>query len=316
MRRRDFIAGLGAAAWPLAARAQQPNKVRRIGVLMGFSEQDSEARRWVDALERKLAELGWKEGIDLRIEYRWLPRNPPDQLRAYAAEMENLNPDAILVTNPPTLSFTSVATRTIPIVFANVTSASLERHYDNVTGIIAVEPQVAEKWVSVLKELVPGIERVGFLNAPTSTPKEFFQHIEAAAASHGLKLVPTAASGPTLDTTIAQFAAEPNGGLIVMPSFITALLRPRIIRAAAQYRVPAIYGHRFFAAQGGLISYGTDIAQSFAQAASYIDRILKGERPPTCHYNLPPGTISSSISRPPRRWGSTYRSTCSRLPTR
>ena len=145
MRRRDFIAGLGAAAWPLAARAQQPNKVRRIGVLMGFSEQDSEARRWVDALERKLAELGWKEGIDLRIEYRWLPRNLPDQLRAYAAEMENLNPDAILVTNPPTLSFTSVATRTIPIVFANVTSASLERHYDNVTGIIAVEPQVGRK---------------------------------------------------------------------------------------------------------------------------------------------------------------------------
>jgi putative tryptophan/tyrosine transport system substrate-binding protein len=225
-------------------------------------------------------ELGWKEGIDLRIEYRWLPRNPPDQLRAYAAEMVNFNPDAILVTNPPTLAFTSTTTRTIPIVFVNVTSKSLERHYGNVTGIIAVEPQVAEKWVSVLKEFVPRIERVGILNAPTSTPNEFFQHIEAAAASHGLKLVPTVASGRTLDTTIAEFAAEPNGGLVVMPSFITAILRPRIIAAAAQYRVPAIYGHRFFAAEGGLISYGTDIAQSFAQAASYIDRILKGEASP------------------------------------
>jgi putative ABC transport system substrate-binding protein len=222
--------------------------------------------------------LGWKEGIDLLIEYR---RPRPDRLRADAADIVNLNPDAILVTTPPTLASTAVATRTIPIVFANVTSANLERHYGNITGIIAVEPQVAEKWVSVLKELVPGIERVGFLNVQTSTPKEFFQHIEVAAASHGLKLVPTAVSGPgpTVDATIAQFAAEPNGGLVVMPSYVTAILRPRIIAAAAQYRVPAIYGHRFFAAEGGLICYGTDIAQSFAQAASYIDRILKGETP-------------------------------------
>jgi putative tryptophan/tyrosine transport system substrate-binding protein len=297
MRRREFIAGLGtaAAAWPLAARAQQGGRVRRIGVLMGSSEQESEARRRVVAFERKLAELGWKEGIDLRIEYRWLPRSSPDQLRAYAAEMVSLSADAILVTNPPTLAYTSSATRTIPIVFANVTSANLERHYDNVTGIIAIEPQVAEKWVAVFKELVPGIERVGFLNAPTSTPKEFFQHIDSAAASHGLKLIPVALplpGGSTLDTTIAQFAAEPNGGLVVMPSFITALIRPRIIAAAAQYRVPAIYGHRFFAAEGGLISYGTDIAQSFAQAASYIDRILKGETPadlplqPSSRYDL------------------------------
>jgi len=229
--------------------------------------------------------LGWKTGIDLRIEYRW-PGNSSNRLRAHAAEIVNLNPDAILVSNELTLAFTSGATRTIPIVFANVTNPRLERHYDNVTGIIAVEPQVAEKWVSVLKELVPGIERVGFLNVPTSTRKEFFAHIDTAAASYGLKLVPTAASGPGLDTTIvgpeatiAQFAADPNGGLVVMPSFITAILRARIIKAAAQYRVPAIYGHRFFAAEGGLISYGTDIAQCFAQAASYIDRILKGETP-------------------------------------
>jgi putative tryptophan/tyrosine transport system substrate-binding protein len=124
------------------------------------------------------------------------------------------------------------------------------------------------------------------MSTDPSTRKEFFQHIDAAAASHGLKLVSMATSGPRLDTTIvgpdtriAQFAAEPNGGLVVMPSFMTAILRPRIIAAAAQYRVPAIYGHRFFAAEGGLISYGTDIAQSFAQAASHIDRILKGETP-------------------------------------
>ncbi len=283
MRRREFIAGL-AVAWPFAARAQQPDNVRRIGVLMGLSEQDPEASRRVDALERKLAELGWKEGIDLRIEYRWLPRNPPDQLRAYAAEMVNLNADAILVTNEPTLAFTSVATRTTPIVFANVTYAGIGRHFDNVTGIIAIEPQVVEKWVSVLRDLVPGIERVGFMHAPPGAPEDFLQAAEAAAAAHGLKLAPVALprpgpGEPTLETTIAQFAAEPNGGLVVMPSFITALLRLRIIRATARYRVPAIYGHRFFTADGGLISYGTDIAQSFAQAASYIDRILKGETP-------------------------------------
>jgi putative tryptophan/tyrosine transport system substrate-binding protein len=282
MRRREFIGGLGsAAAWPLAARAQQPDKVRRIGVIMGFSVQNSEAKRRVAAFERTLAELGWKDGIDLEIEYRW-PGNPPDRLRADIAEIVNLNPDAILVTNEPTLSFTSVATSTIPIVFVNVTYAGLARHYDNVTGIIAIEPQVAEKWVLVLKDLVPGIERVGFFHAPPSAPEEFLRSVEAAAASHGLKIVSAAMSrpgGPVLETTIAEFAAEPNGGLVVMPSFITATLRPRIIRAAAQNRVPAIYGHRFFTAEGGLISYGPDIAQSFAQAASYIDRILKGETP-------------------------------------
>jgi putative tryptophan/tyrosine transport system substrate-binding protein len=160
MRRREFIGGLGsAAAWPLAARAQQPDKVRRIGVIMGFSVQNSEAKRRVAAFERTLAELGWKDGIDLEIEYRW-PGNPADRLRADVAEIVNLNPDAILVTNEPTLSFTSVATSTIPIVFVNVTYAGLARHYENVTGIIAIEPQVAEKWVSVLKDLVPGIESV------------------------------------------------------------------------------------------------------------------------------------------------------------
>jgi putative tryptophan/tyrosine transport system substrate-binding protein len=198
---------------------------------MGFFEQGSEARRWVAAFEQKLAELDWKVGTDLRIEYRW---PPPDRLSANAADIVNLNPDAILVTSPPTLASASTATRTIPIVFANVTSANLERHYDNVTGVIAVEPQVAEKWVSVLKELVPTIERVAL---PASTPKEFFQQIEAAADSHGLKLVrmdfPTRASGLSPDTTIAPFASEPNGGLVVMPSYIIARVRSRIIAAAS-----------------------------------------------------------------------------------
>jgi putative tryptophan/tyrosine transport system substrate-binding protein len=279
MRRRDLIAGLcGAMAWPLAAQAQQPDKLRRIGVLMGFSEPNFEARRWVAAFETRLAELGWKEGIDLQIEYRW-PGNRPDRLHADVAEIVRLNPDAILVSNEPTLAFTSVATRAIPIVFANVTLGGLARHYNNVTGIIAIEPEVAEKWVSVLKDFVPGIERLGFLYGSASAPKEFLQRVEEATASRGLKLVPMVARRATLDATIAQFAAEPNGGLVVMPSFVTAILRPRIVAAAAQYRVPAIYGHRFFVAEGGLISFGTDIAQSFAQAASSIDRILKGETP-------------------------------------
>jgi putative ABC transport system substrate-binding protein len=194
MRRREFIAGVGSAAsWPLAAPAQQPDKVRRIGVIMGFSVQNSEAGRRVATFERKLAELGWKAGIDLQIEYRW-PGNPVDRLRADIAEIVSLNPDAILVTNEPTLSFTSVATSTVPIVFANVTLAVLARHYDNVTGIIAIEPKVAEKWVSVLKDLVPGIERVGFLHAPPRAPQDFLQQVEAAAASHGLMFVPVAMS--------------------------------------------------------------------------------------------------------------------------
>ena len=173
MRRRDFITGVaGASAWPLAARAQQSDKVRRIGVIMGFAVQNSEAERRVAAFERKLAELGWKDGIDLQIEYRW-PGNPPGRLRADIAEILKSNTDAILVTNEPTLSFTSVASSTIPIVFANVTNALLARHYNNVTGIIAIEPQVAENGFRCSKTSCLGLNASAFCMRYPALPKIF-----------------------------------------------------------------------------------------------------------------------------------------------
>jgi putative ABC transport system substrate-binding protein len=287
MKRRAFITLLGgAAAWPMAARAQQADRVRRVGVLMGLSDQDyPEAKRWIAAFERKLAELGWKEGTDLLIDYRW-PGGSPDRLRAHAAELVSFNPDALLASNSPTLAFLGTATTTIPIVFANVLG-TLARQSGNITGVLPVDPQITEKWVSVLKELAPDIERLAFVCAQYNISGEFARGVETAADQYGLKVVPIPASRASVNSAIAKFAAEPHGGMVVMPDFVTAVLRERIIAAAAQYRLPAIYGHRFFATDFGLMSYGTDIAESFSQAALYIDRILKGEKPADLTLQLP-----------------------------
>jgi len=278
MQRRKFITLLGGAiaARPFAATAQQAVRVRRVGVLMGVSDQDLEAKRWIAAFERKLAELGWREGTDLMIDYRW-PGNPPDRLRAQAAELVSLNPDALLASNSPTLAFLRTATTTIPIVFVNVLGV-LARQSDNNTGVLPVEPQIARKWVLFLKELMPDIERLAFVCAQYNIAGEFARGVETTADQYGLKVVPIAAS-PSVNSAIAKFAADPRSGMIVMPDFVTAAVRDRIILAATQYRLPAIYGHRFFATNFGLMSYGTDIAESFSQAALYIDRILKGEKP-------------------------------------
>jgi putative ABC transport system substrate-binding protein len=287
MHRREFITvlGSGSVAWPFAATAQLGDRVRRVGVLMGFSDRNPEAKRWVTVFERKLGELGWKEGTDLLIDYRW-PGSPPDRLRAHAAELVSLNPEALLASNSPTLAFLGTATRTIPIVFANV-SGVLARQSGNITGVLPVEPQITEKWVSVIKELVPDIKRLAFVCAQYNISGEFVRGVEIAADRYGLKVVPIAASRPSVNSAIAKFAAEPHGGMVVMPDFVTAVLRDLIITAATQYRLPAIYGHRFFATDYGLMSYGTDIAESFSQAALYVDRILKGEKPADLPLQLP-----------------------------
>jgi putative tryptophan/tyrosine transport system substrate-binding protein len=287
IRRREFITLLGgaAAAWPVAARAQQDGRVRRVGVLMGYDERDPEAKRWVTAFERRLGELGWKKGTDLLIDYRW-PGGPPDRLRAHAAELVSLNPEALLASNSPTLAFLGTATRTIPIVFANV-SGVLARQDGNKTGVLPVEPQITEKWVSILQELVPDMGRLAFVCAQYNISGEFVRGVETAADHYGVKVVAIPASRSSINSAIAKFAAEPHGGMVVMPDFVTAILRDGIIAAAMQYRLPAIYGHRFFATDYGLMSYGTDIAESFSQAALYIDRILKGEKPADLPLQLP-----------------------------
>jgi putative ABC transport system substrate-binding protein len=198
----------------------------------------------------------------------------------------SLNPEALLASNSPTLAFLATATRTIPIVFANVTGI-LARQGGNITGVLPVEPQITEKWVSILKELAPDIERLAFVCAQYNLSSAFARGVENAADQYGVKVVAIPASRATINSAIAKFAAEPHGAMVVMPDFVTAALRDLIIAAAMQYRLPGIYGHRFFATDYGLMSYGADIAESFSQAASYIDRILKGEKPADLPLQLP-----------------------------
>jgi putative ABC transport system substrate-binding protein len=289
MRRREFITLLGgAAAWPLSAQAQQAGRMRRIGVLMGFSEDDAQAKSWVAAFVRGLAELGWKEGDNLRTEYRWAG-NVPERIRAHAVELAGLNLEAVLAGNTPTAAALMQASRTLPIVFARIAdpigtgfTSSLARPDSNVTGFSTNEPPMAGKWVSLLKELAPGLRWVGFVHNPATAPyaAEFVRHFETAAAAYGMKhiLVPINEVAE-IESTIASVAGEPNGSLVVLPSGFTVTNRRQIVTAAEQYRLPAIYASREFIADGGLMSYGPDIVHSFWQTAAYIDRILKGAKP-------------------------------------
>jgi putative ABC transport system substrate-binding protein len=279
MRRRKFLGALGgAAATPLVARAQYTYHVDRVGVLMG--RRDREARRWTAAFERKLAELGWKEGTDLLLDYRWVEGAPTsDRLRALATELVSLNPAALVASNQPILVYLSLATKTIPIVFVNVAPGPLARHEGNRTGVLPLELQIAEKWVSLFKELAPDTERLAFVCAQYNTKGEFARAVDTAAQQYGMMVEAIPASWKTVNSYIAKFAAERHGGMLVMADYVTAAIRHYIIDAATQYRLPAIYGHRFFASDFGLLSYGVDIAESFSQAALYIARILKGEKP-------------------------------------
>ena len=289
MRRREFLSAVGGATvtWPLAVRAQQADHVRRVGVLIGRSAQDPEAKRWIAAFKRKLAELGWKEGTDLLIDYRWEDALTPDRLRAHATELISLNPDALVASNTPILVYLRLATNTIPIVFANVPPGLMARHEGNQTGVLPLELQITEKWVSLFKKLAPDTERLAFVCERNDTDGEFARAVDTAAQQYGMRVAAIPASWRTVNSYLAKFAAEPRGGMVVMADYVTQAIRNYIIAAAWQYRLPAVYGHRFFATDFGLMSYGTDIAQSFSQAAWYIDRILKGEKPADLPLQLP-----------------------------
>jgi len=290
MKRRDFMAMLGgAAAWPLAARAQQGTPMRRIGVLMPGSEGDKEEQARVTAFQQGLAKAGWMNGRNAQIDYRWGALDL-DRLRALAIELVALRPDVLFAGNTTALAALQRATRSVPIVFALVADpigggfvASLLRPGGNITGILSAEPPLAGKWIQLLKEITPAMRRAAFLFSPEAAPYagEYFRFAETAAASIAVELIAAPVHDETeIDGAFAVLARAPNDGLIVLPDAFTRLHRGRIIAGAARHRLPAIYADRTYVTDGGLISYGGESPDSnYRQAASYVDRILRGEKP-------------------------------------
>jgi putative tryptophan/tyrosine transport system substrate-binding protein len=288
MKRRNFITLLGgAAAWPVAARGQQPERMRRIGVLVAYAESDPEAQARIAAFRQGLRELGWTEGRNLRMELGW-GTGDPDRARTLATELISLAPDVIVAHGTPALTALYRATRTIPVVFVSVIDPvgagyvqSLAQPGGNITGFSTFEPEIGGKWLELLKEIAPGVSRVaGILDPGFKGFAGVWGAIENMAPRLGLQLKNLPFQAPTDDLeSVARFAQELGGGLIVLPTALNAVQRNRIFSSAARGGLPAMYAFRFYATDGGLMSYGIDTVDLFRRSAFYVDRILKGEKP-------------------------------------
>jgi putative ABC transport system substrate-binding protein len=291
MRRRDFISLLGGAAvaWPIAARAQQPERVRRIGVLMGYPENDLEGTAFFAVFREGLDRLGWVEDRNTRFDTRWATADDAEARQRFAKELIALQPDLILSNNTPTTAALLQQTRAIPIVFATVSDpvgsgfvTSLARPGGNVTGFQTAVGSLAGKWLELLKEIAPSVSRVAFLfsRATASYAEAYLNPFKAAAASLAVEAIAAPVRDISeLESVVAAQARAPSGGLIVMPDSFTDVHRAEITSLAARYSLPAVYPRRIFAELGGLLSYGVDQFDNYRRAASYVDRILKGERP-------------------------------------
>jgi len=289
MRRREFIKLLGGAvaAWPLAARAQQGERMRRIGMLLNATADDTEFQAWVGAFRQALQELGWTDGRNIRIDYRW-GAGDADK-RKYAAELVALAPDVIVAPGASTVGPLLQATRTVPIVFpitadpvASGFVDSLARPGGNATGFMLFEYSISGKWLELLKQIAPGVTRVAVLGDPsTPTGPAQFGIIQAVAPSLRVEVssLLNKRDAGEIERTVTAFARSPNGGLIVTAGGRALLNRDLIIKLAALHKLPAIYFDRSFAAAGGLVSYGPDRIDMWRKAAGYVDRILKGEKP-------------------------------------
>jgi putative ABC transport system substrate-binding protein len=289
VRRREFITLLGGAAatWPLVARAQQPARMRRIGILLPAASDDSEFQTRVAAFHQGLALLGWTIGRNVRIDTRWTGVNVAD-IRRHAVELVALAPDVILAHGASTMGLLLQATRTVPIVFPVVGDPvgagfvdSLARPGGNATGFMGVEYSMGGKWLELLKQIAPGVTRVAVIRDPAiPTGSAQFGVIQGVAPSLRVEVSPVnARDAGEIERAVATFARQPNGGLIVTTSTLIQLHRDLIITLAARHKLPAVYPARFYAAAGGLISYGYDSIDQYRRAASYVDRILKGEKP-------------------------------------
>jgi putative tryptophan/tyrosine transport system substrate-binding protein len=289
MRRREFIALLGSATLPIAARAQQSERVRLIGVLMAFSENDPAAQSQVAAFRGALAKLGWTEGRNIAIELRW-GAGDADKISTFAKELVELRPDAVVAQTTPVTAALARETRTIPIVFAVVSdpigsgfAASLARPGGNITGFTTNEPAVGGKWLELLKEIAPRTERVALLFNPATAmaTQLFMSNIEAAASSLAVQVsLAPVHTKEEIEGVIAAQARNSGGGLIVMPNalFFDMPIRHLIIALAAHNGVPTVYFNRVFVEAGGLAAYSADFSEELRQAAGYVDRILKGAR--------------------------------------
>src|SRR6266516_3719046 len=298
MRRRDFIRLLGAAAavWPLAAHAQQLERMRRVGVLTQFAENDREASQYIATFRKGLEGFGWREGQHLQIDYRWADGDPA-AMRTYAAEIVELLPDVIFVGSPTGLSEVAQATRTIPIVFVQVADPvgggfvrSLANPGGNITGFTSFEETMSAKWLELLKEIVPQLTRVAVLRnpAPSSASTYILGGLETAARASGIQLtVVDVRSVGEINPAFATFERDSPDGLVVLPDALFSADRETIIELAALRRLPAIYYYRYYASSGGLLSYGPSEIDLYQRASSYVDRILRGAKPATLPVQQP-----------------------------
>ena len=296
MRRREFITLVGgaAAAWPLTAHAQQPEQVRRIGVLIPLAADDPEGKARQTAFLQVLQQLGWADGRNVRIDTRWAGAKA-DDIHKHAAELAALAPDVILAHGTSTVRPLLQATRTVPIVFVNVIDPvgaaivdSLARPGGNATGFIQFEYGISGKWLELLKEIAPGVRRVAVLRDAANSGTGQFGALQSIAPSMGVELRPVnVGEASEIERTITSFARSPNGGLIQTGSSLATAHRQLIVTLAARYKLPAVYSTRFFVKGGGLISYGADFIDQYRRAAVYVDRILKGEKPADLPVQVP-----------------------------
>jgi putative tryptophan/tyrosine transport system substrate-binding protein len=299
MRRREFITLLGgAAAWSVVARAQQGERVRRIGVLMGFAENDPEARLWIARFTQGLSELGWIVGRNLRMDIRWEADSSNDQMQIFAKELVNLQPDVILSSTTPATDAFRRETRTIPVVFVIVSDpvgsglvASLPRPGGNLTGFMFQEPTMAAKMLELLTEIAPGVTRAAIMFNPDTAPyTESYYVPPFEEAARALKVAPIIAlvhNDAEIERLVASLGREPGSGLIGAPDRFIQIRRAPIISAAARHSIPAIYSYTVLVREGGLLSYGTDYSDEFRRAAPYVDRILRGAKPADLPVQLP-----------------------------
>jgi putative ABC transport system substrate-binding protein len=292
IKRREFVTLLGGAtvAWPLAAGAQQAGGMRRMGVLTTFGDGDALAQGWDGAFRKGLDESGWHDGRNVQIDRRWAAGDA-GRLRAFAKELVALQPDVIFAVTTPTVAVLLRETRTLPIVFAQVSDpvgsgfvASLARPGGNVTGFtnINIESSIGGKWLELVKEIAPAVRRVAMIYNPPTSPfaSYYLRPFEAAGPAYGVQTSAAAVhSDADIENAIDALAREPGGGFVVLPDTFTGVHRDKIVSLAARHRLPAVYPFRWFTEIGGLLSYGIDSDDMFRRAASYVDRILKGAKP-------------------------------------
>jgi putative tryptophan/tyrosine transport system substrate-binding protein len=289
MRRREFIAGLtGTAAWPLAARAEQPNRARRIGVLMNVVQEDPGGPADVMAFRQGLSELGWIEGRNVDIEFRW-PGGDINRIQTLAKELVGLRPDVLIGRSTPTTAALKQETATIPIIFVNVPEPveqgfvqTLARPGRNITGFTNFEASIGGKWLQLLKEVDPRIARVAVIYNPQTAPFAglFLRSVQSAAPTFAVETVAMPIQGDAdIEAALTMFARQPSGGLIAIPDSFTVQHRDRIIALTARYRLPALYSTLSATPSGGLMAYAVDTRDTMQRAAGYVDRILKGAKP-------------------------------------